>query len=55
MFKIYRIHKLSLAMQLKSMGHEILDKFKNDNNRYYTYIFQDTEQFRDDLTAITSK
>lgn len=54
MFKIYKVYKQSLAYELKSMGNEIIDKEINTrNNKYYTYIFQDTEKLRECLTAIS--
>lgn len=56
MFKIYKVYKQSLAYELKSMGNEIIDKEINTrNNKYYTYIFQDTEKLRESLTAISHK
>lgn len=56
MFKIYKVYKQSLAYELKSMGNEIIDKEINTrNNKYYTYIFQDTEKLRECLTAISHK
>lgn len=52
----YQIFKKTLAYKLIAAGNILLDKEKNvKNDKYYTYIFENTEKFRNDLTNITSK
>ena len=54
--KTFTVFNLKFANILARKGHQIVSVGINDKNpKYYVYNFEDTEEFRKDLAALTQK
>lgn len=54
--KTYRIYSRRIALELRRKGFKIIGTDINENfPQYDVYLFEDTEQLREELTKLSKK
>lgn len=54
--KSYRIYSRRIALELRRKGFKIIGTDINENfPQYNVYLFEDTEQLREELTKLSKK
>lgn len=54
--KSYRIYSRRIALELRRKGFKIIGTDVNENfPQYDVYLFEDTEQLREELTKLSKK
>ena len=54
--KTYRIYSRRIALELRRKGFKIIGTDVNENfPQYDVYLFEDTEQLREELTKLSKK
>ncbi len=54
--EVFKVFKRDIAFKLIARGYKLLDKQLNRNKPYFNvYLFEDTEQFREDFTKLQRK